>query len=257
MGIRAILRTSMMRNIRIYRSQKLTRQQRRALQRMGEPAEGDLFEYAKNFAVKEFTANGSFAPARFFIDTEHGRRILLIAPMPQRELQAEYYAFIRDQFRDAGVLQYASINELWTAPGSGWRPSEHPERREALQVALADRFGHSQLAIADIKRDSSGTPTLQWWVEGEGPAWMPVFSLLDTVSAGDFLQENRNMTKKWDRVGIPAEGDLFEYAKDFAVEVYGESGFVIDRDYIYITDTKHGRRIRAGFFPKERDRARV
>ena len=86
----------------------------------GRPADGDLFEYAKNFAVEGFAAgHGSFQPAAFIVDTEQGRRVVIAATIPEREYRPALHASLRKAFRDLGAVAYARISEVWVAPPEG------------------------------------------------------------------------------------------------------------------------------------------
>jgi hypothetical protein len=179
----------------------MNRQQRRALAAQlarasgrfeGIPAEGDLFEHAKSFAIDGFAAaGGSFDPPAFIVDTEHGRRVTIAAPYAGREQKAAVYAALHNVFRDMGAFAYAQVAEAWRGSGSSpLRPSEDPDRTECLIVVTADRFGRRRCAVAEIKRSSDGQATLEPWEEDvpeAGPEAMPplgsVFELLDSDTA--------------------------------------------------------------------------
>jgi hypothetical protein len=145
-----------------------------------------LFEYAKELATERFTERGEFEPSSIVIDSEDGQRTICGVPFPETaEAKDQLYASLREFLRDHGVVRYAHISESWIgSAGHAGRPSQDPDRREAVVIVMADRLGHRQCAIAEIKRSGDGAPTLQPWAEADHNRMTgmtgPLLTLLET-----------------------------------------------------------------------------
>lgn len=73
---------------------------------------------------------------------------------------------MRHQFKQWGVVRYGFVSEAWAATYKVFpqgtdedervQPSEHPERREIMNIVVADREGAVFVSALDIKRDYNG-----------------------------------------------------------------------------------------------------
>jgi hypothetical protein len=80
-------------------------------------------------------------------------------PTPRGFTLPEDMALVAEMFREEGVERYVLITEAWIAPPEGLPPSEHPERREAVIIAVEDWSG-SKTGARHVIRPASGKPTL-------------------------------------------------------------------------------------------------
>ena len=102
------------------------------------------------------------------------------------DADAETYADDRDRLIRAILLlvnakSYAIASEMWTS-AKNMQPSQDPEREEGIMVTAVDAM-HARVAMARIKRDAEGKPSLEAW-ESWDPLGGRMTSLLPEVQTG-------------------------------------------------------------------------
>jgi hypothetical protein len=112
--------------------------------------------------LRTFNENGSIHPT-WFLQEEDGQ-ILLVATPYTDDLTKDMVDFaIREAIRIKHIQRYAYISEVWMAfqkdltsleDYKGLRPSQRPDRKEALMFIAEDISGDYIMSYSDIYRDS-------------------------------------------------------------------------------------------------------
>ena len=126
----------------------------------------ELFAHAADIARNMFLDSGEILPMWHAV-TKDGENMLIATPWNSDEEKHFAERGLRQMFQVHGVQRYVFISEVWMAQArsfeevnTGPRPSEHPDRREALFLAAEDRAGNAISGHFFILRPEHGKPTL-------------------------------------------------------------------------------------------------
>jgi hypothetical protein len=143
----------------------------------------ELFEDTKTRVRAAFERNSEIEGA-FVCITETGKVFGLPIPWRDRQEKAASFGLLRDAFRARHVVRYVMASEVWMgSPDSGVRPSEDPNRKEAVQVLGSDRDGGRRWTMAEITRANGSVTLADWESDFEVPpsGWM--LELIDTAAS--------------------------------------------------------------------------
>jgi len=108
----------------------------------------EFFANAAENAMRIFNESGEVVPM-WHAEPKEGPHLLIATPWSNDEEKHLAEKTLRLVFADHQVKRYAFISEVWMAQvksfdevNSGPRPSEHPDRREALLITAEDRYGN-------------------------------------------------------------------------------------------------------------------
>ena len=146
------------------------------------PSHDDPLEVARKTAEQALHNVGE-VPFFLFVTTRADKQAGVILSI---DADAETYADDRDRLIRAILLlvnakSYAIAFEMWSSAKNA-QPSQDPEREEGIMVTAVDAM-HTRVAIARIKRDAEGKPSLEAW-ESWDELGGPMTSLLPEVQTG-------------------------------------------------------------------------
>jgi len=126
------------------------------------PSHDDPLEVGRK-AAEQALQNVGEVPFLLFVTTHADKQAGVILSI---DADAETYADDRDRFIRAILLlvnakSYAIASEMWTS-AKNMQPSQDPEREEGVMVTAVDAM-HTRVAMARIKRDAEGKPSLEAW----------------------------------------------------------------------------------------------
>lgn len=137
-------------------------------------------------AARSDDADAAGMPARIVVvgrDAEGAvRRTELSMPLDERRHRV-FHALGRELLA-VGIepVALSLASEAWMAPPDAVRPTDHPQRREALVIATRGRGDERHLSVREILRSRAGEATLRpsWTTTEQGAALV----LLDAVFQG-------------------------------------------------------------------------
>jgi hypothetical protein len=141
--------------------------------------------YARVLTEVLFEVQGSVAPL-VVADMADSDKPLIIAFSDGRPL--EFFLETQDLLEQRKAIRAAKITEQWTSlypvaegiPANAPRPSQDPNRGEAVTVVTRDRSGKRLRSLADIIRPADGPPHLAPWESDSTDA--PAGALLGIVT---------------------------------------------------------------------------
>lgn len=109
----------------------------------------NLFDTCVTSARKSFMENGEL-PTHWVIEDKNDVRILMAftPDIPKESMLAK----MRELADDKDIVRYVVQTEAWMGIGDGVRPSQRPDRLEAVVVMGADRQDNVLLATIEIER---------------------------------------------------------------------------------------------------------
>ena len=146
------------------------------------PSHDDPLEVACK-AAEQALQNVGEVPFFLFVTTQADKQAGVVLSI---DADAETYADDRDRLIRAILLlvnakSYAIASEMWTSR-KNMQSSEDPERGEGVMVTAVDAM-HARAAMARIKRDAEGKPSLEGW-ESWDEVGSRMTSLLPEVQTG-------------------------------------------------------------------------
>ena len=146
------------------------------------PSHDDPLEVTRK-AAEQALQNVGEVPFFLFVTTQADKQAGVVLSI---DADAETYADDRDRLIRAILLlvnakSYAIASGVWTST-KNMQPSQDPEREEGVMVTAVDAM-HARVAMARIKRDAEGKPSLEAWESWDEHAGR-LTSLLPEVQTG-------------------------------------------------------------------------
>jgi hypothetical protein len=135
---------------------------------------------------------------------------------PDRGAKGVACAALRDSFRRRGVNRYLFASECWVGKTPGLRPTDDPDRGEAVQVIAVERNGLRRYAFAEITRNVRTAMLGPWQVNGDRD--VPQSWLLELLEEGHSDRAVKAEPLPVGRISGPDFQDLMEQHPEQAAE---------------------------------------
>jgi hypothetical protein len=146
------------------------------------------------------------------------------ANWPDRSARAAACAALRDSFRRREVNRYVFAFEAWAGKTPGLRPTDDPDRGEAVQVIAVERNGPPIYAFAEITRNGEAATLGPWEMTGDVPqSWL--CELLEDGHSDRALRAEPPLVGRMSRLDFQDLADQHpEQAADFrdSFEIHGQ-----------------------------------
>lgn len=88
-----------------------------------------------------------------------GKGLVAMTPISNEQTMAQVAEMMRTKFQKRDTVRYVAICEIWIGTGVG-RPSQDPDRIEAVQIVAEDISGDTLIGFREIIRPSGASPYL-------------------------------------------------------------------------------------------------
>lgn len=123
---------------------------------------GKLMQVSTRAVREEFAEEGSSWAPKWLLENEHGHRVLIATPFDDDDpgYKAKLADHMRKAIKNFGAVAYTYCVETWFVhvkddDNDGRRPSERPDRREAIFIMGEDIKGNQQSLMIEVKRNGS------------------------------------------------------------------------------------------------------
>lgn len=140
----------------------------------------ELLDGCERYVRNEIQANGE-VEYKVIYETIAGARKAITCPAPKSQRAKEQLVDMAGELmKTDSAVQFAVVAEVWIAPTGGVRPTDHPERREAVHIIAFTEEGNVVRTL-DILRKGDTVSLGEPKDDGKMTAylWEPIWKMLN------------------------------------------------------------------------------